>query len=382
MTRDEGEQTKRQRVLLLTMDFPPDRGGIQTMARELLARAHRTEFRVIAPSHPRAADSAFGVPVRRVPAIAPGAKTAAVLIALAARAEIRRFRPDAVLALHVLAAPGALTTRIPVVLVCHGGELRSPRIARIARWAFPRAERVIANSRFTRSVAVALGADPMKTGVISVGAPDPVDVPAHEVEALRRRLGGGRIVLSVSRLEPHKGHDRLIHALATLPEDVRLVLIGRGSAEAELREAARAAGLAERVVFAGSVDDDELPCYYVVADAFALLSRATTGERAGVEGGGIAVLEACAYGLPVVVAATGGLPETIRQEETGLLVDPDDPTAVAHALHRVLEDRALASRLGEAARAMATGERSWAGFVDAMELVLETAAKRGTEVAR
>jgi phosphatidylinositol alpha-1,6-mannosyltransferase len=240
---------------------------------------------------------------------------------------------------------------------------------------------VVANSRFTRSEAVALGADPFKVTVLPVGAPDPVDVPAGDAEALRARLGGGRLLLSVGRLEPHKGQDSLVAALPELPGDVRLVLVGEGSARAEIERAARERGIADRVVFAGRVPEAELHTYYAAADAFAVVSRATSGERAGVEGGGIALLEAGAYGLPVVAGATGGVPETIRDSENGLLVKPDDHGSVVRALRRALEDTALARRLGDAARAFATGERSWSRFVDRMEDVLEAAARRSAEVS-
>lgn len=394
MTGTEPQPAGRRRALLVTTDFPPARGGIQTMAREVLARASRTEFRVIAPAADGAAradaesvDAALadviGSPVRRVGTMGLGRRGAIAAMTLAARTEAKRWAPDVVLSLHVLASPGVLlagTPRPPLVVVTHGGELRSPRIRRVARWVFPRAERVVANSRFTRTEAIALGAEPMKTTVLPVGAPDPVGGLEPQAEALRQRLGWKRIVLSVARLEPHKGHDRLIRALAALEDDAGLVLVGEGSERARLERTAADAGVAARVVFAGVAPDDELPVYYTAADAFALLSRDTHGPRAGVEGGGIALLEACAYGLPVVAAATGGIPETIREDETGLLVNPDDGPAVARALRRVLEDRALATRLGAAGKVMATGERSWARFVERMETVLELASRRSREV--
>lgn len=367
------------RALLATMDLPPTRGGIQTMVRELCARASGIELRVIGPADggardhagARDADAALGVPVARVPRRA-GLWGTVPAVAFAVRRTIKTWRPDVVLAMHVLAAPGALRARVPVVVFTHGGEFRSRRIARVARLVLPRADRVVANSRFTRSAAVALGADPMRTAVQLVGAPDPVEVPAAEIEDTRGRVGG-RYVLCVARLEPHKGIDRLVRALPDLPEDVRLVVVGDGPERAPLEALARDRGVAGRLRMTGSVPTSELSRYFASADAFALLSRETA---TGVEGGGIVILEACAYGLPVVAAATGGIPETVRDGDTGLLVDPDDAPAVARALRRVLDDRGLAARLGENARAMATGERSWAKFTERMEAMLTEAAGR------
>jgi phosphatidylinositol alpha-1,6-mannosyltransferase len=191
------------------------------------------------------------------------------------------------------------------------------------------------------------------------------------VAALRARYGDGRLILSVARLAVHKGHDRLIEAMTMMPHDVRLVIVGDGPARAELEQ--RAAPLRDRVVFAGAVSDDDLALHYAAADVFALLSRATGG---GVEGAGIALLEACAYGLPVVAGNSGGIPETIYDSETGLLVDPNDVEAVVRALRRLLEDRELAARVSSGARALASGERSWTRFVERVEDVLETVSAR------
>lgn len=368
------------RALLTTMDFPPSRGGIQTMAREIIARAQQTAFEVIAPTDGQHAgsDDWAGVPVERVRRLAPGRRGYIPAIALATRRAIARTQPDVVLSLHANSALGAFAVRQrpPLVLVTHGGELRSRKIRQVARWCLPRAERVIANSRFTRTEAVSLGADPLCIEVLPVGAPDPTPVAPEAIAALRARIGGGRILLSVARLAEHKGHDRLIGALAALPDDVHAILVGVGPARAELERLTVSLGLTRRVTFAGEVPDADLPTYYAAADAFALLSRATTGANAGVEGGGIALLEACAYGLPVVAGSTGGIPETIHDDETGLLVDPEEHGQIVRAIRRVLDDPALSARLGAAAHAYATGERSWARFVTRLETVLARAAAR------
>ena len=361
----------RLRALLVTMDLPPTRGGIQTVAREIIARATRTDLTVIGPANPDARDDPPNVHRVR----APGRRALVAAIASAAYRRVRAEKPDVVLALHVLAAPGVLLARAPTVVVTYGGELRSSRIKRVARMVLPRARRVVAISRYTRSASVALGADPMRTSVVLVGAPEPVEVHSDRVRALRDDVGG-RFVLSVARLAPHKGQERLIAALPSLPDDVKLVLVGDGPRRDRLETQARTLGVADRVRFAGIVSDEDLPVYYAAADAFALLSQETSGATAGVEGGGIVLLEACAYGLPCVAASTGGIPETIREGETGLLVQPDDTAAVARALRRVLEDRVLADKLAANAKAMAAGERSWAHVVDRLETVLEAAAGR------
>ena len=288
------------------------------------------------------------------------------------RALIREHRPDVVLAMHPLAGPAGIAAGVPTGVMTHGGELRSRRIRALSRRVFRRAAAVVANSRFTARAAIAAGAPPERVTVIPVGVDPPVEPDPGVLAAVRARLGPWRILLCVARLEPHKGQDVLIDALPSLPDDVRLVLVGEGSARAELE--LRAAPFGERVVFAGRVADDELPAYYQAASAFALLSRETAGPRAGAEGGGIVLLEACSYGLPVVGGATGGIPETITHGVTGLLVDPDQGELVAKAVTEVLVDDALARRLAEAGKAEATTRRTWGVFTARLGEVLREAA--------
>ncbi len=358
------------RALLLTLDFPPGRGGIQTMSHQICLRSAHVVAAVV-PDAAEADPPKLSQPL--VPYVRRGRPTDVAALAMTARRAVGLYRPDVVLAMHPLAAPAALLSRVPTVIAVHGGEFRSRRIRRASRLLLPRAERVVANSAFTRRAAVALGARPDRTDVLLVGAPRARPVTGAAEARLRAELGGGRIVLSVARLEPHKGHDVLLRALPMLPADVRMVFVGRGSAGAALEEQARAAGLGDRVVFAGSVDDEALALHYAVADCFALISRETAQN---VEGGGIVLLEAMAYGAPVVAGATGGVPETVTDGETGLLVDPTDPAEVARAIGRALSDRPLASRLTRAGRALATGERSWSAYVRRLDEVLVRAAAR------
>lgn len=353
------------RVVVATLDLAPTVGGIQTMTAELLARATRTSFRVVAPADPGHELVSLKVPVRRVRSVARGRRGFVPAVALVARDELRRGGHLG-LAMHPLAALGFLGQPKPFVVFTHGGELRSQRIRRAARIVFPRASRVLCNSRFTRSEAVALGADPMHCEVIPPGAPDPVAVDARAVEEIRTRLGTP-LLLCVARLVPHKGQDALIEALTRLPS-ARALLVGSGPHESRLRALAHAKGVADRVTFTGHLSGAELPRYLAAADVFVLLSRAVSvGESAGVEGAGIAILEAMSMGLPVIAATTGGIPETVIDGTTGLLVDPLDIRSVATKINRILEDASLRATLTANALALVTGDRSWNRFAQRVE---------------
>jgi phosphatidylinositol alpha-1,6-mannosyltransferase len=364
------------RTVVATLDLAPTHGGIQTMTAELARGATRLNIRLVAPSvrgH-RAVDLAEGWSIRRVPGIGPGRRMHIPTLALAARRELSHA--DLGIAMHPNAALGFLGQRKPFIVVTHGGELRSPKIRRVARAVFPRAARVICNSRYTRSEAIALGADPLRCEVIPPGAPAPRDVPPERSAALRDRLGAKRIVLCVARLVPHKGQDALIEALTYL-DDTHLVLIGTGPHEARLRALTQAKAVEGRITFAGRVAEDELAAWYAAADVFAMCSTSiSAGETAGVEGAGIAILEAMSMKVPVVAAPTGGIPETVIDGTTGLLAPAEQPAAIARAIERIWRDEALRARIVEEAFRLVTTERSWSRFVQRIEDVCLLVTRR------
>ena len=160
------------------------------------------------------------------------------------------------------------------------------------------------------------------------------------------------VVLFVGRIDPIKGIDTLLNAVANLTEagtDALTVLVGGDldatgmptGALARVAEDAQSAGIRDRIVFAGSVPHQELPVYYRAADIVTVPSR--------YESFGLTAVEAMGCGVPVVASRAGGLRFTIDEEESGLLVPHSDPGALAHALARVLADRVLKERLGAGA---------------------------------
>jgi phosphatidylinositol alpha-1,6-mannosyltransferase len=369
-----------KRLLITTVDFPPTRGGIQTMTREIAARiAGRYEVRVVAPADTGAADvdRALAYPVHRAMPIPGGRLGAFGAVNLAAWREAGGFHPDAVLAMHALAAPGALARGIPTAVATHAAELRSPRIRRVARRVFPRVSSIIAVSSYSASESIALGAPADRVTLIPNGAPVPKDVSKEAVAQLRARYGLGEdpVLLSIARLMPHKGIDTVIRSLGDLPPRTRYLVVGDGPYRTELERLAAGRGVSDRVSFAGNVSDETIPVCYAAADVFALVSREIGGGAGGTEGCPVSLLEASAYGLPIVTSRIGGIADAITHDRTGLLVDPEDAGEVIRALSGVLGSPALASRLGNEAKRVATTERSWATVVERIVQVLEGIAR-------
>ena len=190
----------------------------------------------------------------------------------------------------------------------------------------------------------------------------------HDAHASLRGGQRGLCIGTVGTLRQAKGHDVLLRAFAALPRelDARLVVVGDGPLASMLRDVAVDLGIAERVRWLGARDDIEsiLPQF----DVFAFPSRE--------EGLGIALLEAMAAGLPVVAARSGGIPEIVRDGETGLLVPPDDARALTAALRRMTAHPPLRHELGIRAEAYARRHHNPDRYVDAMLALYEEALTR------
>ncbi|HXG62895.1 MAG TPA: GT4 family glycosyltransferase PelF, partial [Planctomycetota bacterium] len=321
------------------------RGGAQRVVLELLSRLPRGEFEPALVCG--AADGgllpearAAGVEVILIPELVREVRPRADAAAGARLAALfRRRRPDVVHAhtykAGMLAGVAARWAGVPAVIVSPHGHIFAPgaRIPgvpaggwklRFLRWATSAAQawahRVTALSETDRSQQIALGLGAASRYVV---VPNGIDVERYA--APRPRLFAGRpVVGAVGRFSPEKGQGVLLEAFAraraALPA-ARLVLVGYGEAEGELREAAARAGLGETVVFAGERDSAE------VLSSFDVFVQPSLYESQG-----LAILEAMAAGCPVIATDVGGVRDVVRDGETGVLVPAGDPAALAAAI--------------------------------------------------
>jgi phosphatidylinositol alpha-1,6-mannosyltransferase len=370
------------RTLVVTNDFPPRQGGIQTFVAALLACRPPESVVVLASDAPGSAeyDAALPYPVlrQRTGMLLPTPRVARVAAEL-----VRRHGCDS--AFFGAAAPlGLLAPALRsagvrhLVGATHGHEtgwvaLPGPRqvlqriagsldvLTYISEYTRGRLEPALA--RRTRMVQLSPGVD--------------VDhfTPEADGAAVRRRYGLGEapVVVCVSRLVARKGQDVLVagwpRVLARHPA-ARLLLVGSGPAEQSLRRAVAARGLSDSVVLAGPIPQADLPGHYAAGDVFAMPCRTRRGGL-DVEGLGMVFLEAAACGRPVVAGTSGGAPETVQEGVTGHVVDPRSPELVADTLADLLDDPARARAMGAAGRAWVEQRWSWttiaAGFADLLE---------------
>jgi phosphatidylinositol alpha-1,6-mannosyltransferase len=183
------------------------------------------------------------------------------------------------------------------------------------------------------------------------------------------------VVVCVSRLVPRKGQDALIRALPAIRRRVpgaALLVVGGGPYRSTLSRLARDSGVADDVVFTGTVAWEELPAHYAAGDVYAMPCRTRRGGL-DVEGLGIVYLEASATGLPVVAGDSGGAPDAVRAGETGYVVGGRDIAAIADRVATLLTDPELARRLGAAGRAWVEAEWGWQTQADRMRALLTDA---------
>lgn len=263
---------------------------------------------------------------------------------------------------------------LPYHLFAHGVDMLVPLYGRLPEWRardMTGAVRVIACSRATASLASDRFALATAPAVVhpSAGAPPPREAVVRRASELRGELGlaDGPVVLSVGRLVPRKGFDRVLDGVAELRAtwpSLQYIVVGDGPERARLEVQARERGVTGAVHFLGAVDELTKWAAYDVCDVFAMPNRVLGGSDW--EGFGIVFLEAAVARRAAIGGNTGGVPDAVVDGVTGLLVDPEDANGFTGSLRRLLEDGALRARLGEHAAAWAARERSADASVDAL----------------
>jgi phosphatidylinositol alpha-1,6-mannosyltransferase len=358
-----------RRHLLVTNDFPPKIGGIQSYLWELWRRLDPDSFSVLtASSDPGAAafdaaQRAEGISISRVGASTLFFPTAAT------RRKIEQRAAEVGADLVVLdpAFPlGMVGPRLslPAVQLLHGAEVtvpgRLPGSAQMLHRLLKGSAGVIAAGPYPEAEARrAARGDLPPVLQIPPGVDTERFVPLDRADRLSARsaLGlpaEGPLVVSVSRLVPRKGMDTLIRAAVLLRErhpDLTVAIGGTGRDAKRLERLVATTGAPVRLL--GRVPDDALPRLVGAADVFAMACRS---RWAGLEqeGFGIVFLEAAAAGVPQVAGSSGGSADAVADAETGIVLRrSDDPGELAGAIGTLLDDPGLAARMGSAGRARA-----------------------------
>ncbi len=355
--------------LLVTNDFPPKIGGIQSLLWEWWRRLPPDSFTVLTSPYQGAAEfdaaQAFRVERVREPVLLPHPLMVRRVDDLAHETGAGLVVLDPALPLGLIGP----SLSLPYDVVLHGAEVtvpgRLPGSKQALAHVLRRARHVIAAGGYPAVEAERAAEQSLPITVVPPG----VDVerfrPLSDVErsAARAKFGlpdDAELVVSISRLVPRKGFDTAIRAVAELRRsrpDLILAISGRGRDEQRLR---RLAGELEAPVrFLGRVDNDDLPLLYGCGDVFAMLCRNRWGGLEQ-EGFGIVFVEAAACGVPQVAGDSGGAAEAVADGETGIVVrTPDDHMAAAEAFATLLDDAARRRAMAVASRRRAIDEFSY-----------------------
>jgi phosphatidyl-myo-inositol dimannoside synthase len=359
------------RLLVVTNDFPPRPGGIQSFLHGVVSQLPPDEV-VVFTSRWRGcdewdADAPFTVVRHDTSVLLPTPAVGRHATALLKKHGCAAVWFGAAAPLGLLAPSLRSAGAQRVIATTHGHEVG---------WAaLPGARSLLRRIASNADVMTYLG-DYTRTRLARAVAPydDRLRrlVPGVDTSMFRPEAGGGElraslgladrpVIVCVSRLMPRKGQDSLIRALPAIRSrvpDAALVLVGGGPSRNRLRRLAQDEGVGEHVIFTGSVDHDELPAWYGVGDVFAMPCR----ERLGgldVEGLGMVFLEAAACGLPVVAGVSGGSVDAVREGDTGHIVDGRDVGWLAATISELLSDQERAAAMGARGRQWVSDDWSW-----------------------
>lgn len=370
------------RHLFVTVDYPPDLGGMARRHVELCRRLASDGVIVstVAATDAQRFDQKEPYHIAREPFTFQGAKTATNRWRWARSIARRAAAVDVIHCGNIrpcgyplmLARRGAAP--VPYLLYVNGSDLLQERekitASAMKRWFVRRLLRqsagIVANSAWTAETAwalcQALGIDVVDRIVaIDLGTDPEQFRPENDRGALRASLGwqGLCMALTVARLVPHKGQDIALRAMAAVLREhptLRYLMVGDGPNEQALRHLAGDLGIADRVVFAGAMSDADVAEAYATSDVYIGLSRQ---NGTAIEGFGISFIEASASGIPVIAGDSGGVRSAVRDGETGVVVKPNEPDAVASALRQLLASPERRKALGRAGRRAVETHYNW-----------------------
>jgi phosphatidyl-myo-inositol dimannoside synthase len=379
------------RCLIVTNDFPPRQGGIETFVYELACRFPSDEVVVYTSSEAGAErfDANLSFPVVRDVArrLLPVRRVADRACELA-----RAYRCDRVW--FGAAAPlGLLAQRLrdtgvqQMVATTHGHEVwwaRLPASRQALRRIADRVDTLTYLGSYTQAALAPAISKPAAARMARLTPGVDTSRFAPDVDAstirTRYRLGGRPVILAVSRLVARKGQDMLIRALPAIRRavpDAVMLLVGTGPDHARLRRLTARLELTDAVIFVGGVPHRHLPQFYAAADVFAIPCR-TRLRGLEPEGLGIVFLEAAAAGLAVVAGDSGGAPEAVRHGETGYVVDSRSPRETAARLTELLTNSTAARAMGEKGRHWVHTEWTWDTSYQQLARMLDGTAPRHT----
>ena len=375
------------RTLVVTNDFGPRAGGIESFVNALVERAPRDSVVVHASGQDgdKEYDSQLfartGVRVVRdaMKMLLPTPGLARRVTKTARDFECTSAWFGAAAPLGILAPSLRRAGITRAIATTHGHEVwwaRSPGTKQLLHRIGEVTDVVTYLGEYTHERIGAALSDQAQSRMVQLtpGVDELLFRPGLDSAEIRAQLGfkDRPLIVTVGRLTPRKGQDRLIEALPEVRKrvkDAALVICGEGPYRARLENQIRDLNLSEHVRMVGRVPLSDLPRYLSAGQIFAMPSR---NRHAGleVEGLGIVYLEASACGIPVIAGNSGGAPDAVREGITGFVVDGEDRRALVERIVTLLDDPSLAKRMGAAGRVFVEEKWRWDEIVKQHQAML------------
>lgn len=351
--------------LLITLEYPPFKGGIATYLEALVSQWKPEDVVVLADRSKNAFihDQNQKYTIVRTPLLS-GMTLKWLRAYYEAKKIIKDHAIDHVVISHILPMGYvALLLGKPYTVILHGMDIllaqRNPIKAFLTKKILQKAAYIIANSEFTKREI--LRVDPNLT--VIVGYP----CPAQKIRELARapqpryKDTDTFTCLSVNRLVSRKGNDTTIDAIALLRDrgitDIRYVIVGKGVYKEALNKKITQYDLSDQVVIYTDISNEDLHAWYSSADLLCMPARRE--NQYDVEGFGIVFLEAALYGLPAIAGESGGMSEAVIDGVTGIIVDSSDVESLADAIYYLYTHREEMSHMGNQAQERVVRDFTW-----------------------
>lgn len=370
---ESGCEILNMKTLIVTLEYPPQIGGIASYVYNFLRHVPNEDFVLCAPRAPgeREFDVANPWKTYRRDQFGPvwphWLRLFPQIVSISKMERIDELHIHQVLPGGYIGLLMLKIFHIPYTIFLHGSDVSAGTKTRWKEMWFSlilrNAKKVVVNSKFLER-RVKSKVDDLKD--FSIVYPCPGEnflqiVESSELENLRTKLAlhGKKVVLTVSRMVDGKGYPHIIRVLNEVSREIPNVVwlfIGDGPKRESILNLVQKNYLQNVVRFLGAVPNDQLPPYFQVADLFVLLCHA---DEEAAESWGSVFLEAAASGLPVVAGRVGGVEEAVDHLHTGLVVDVYQGRNVVNSIIELLRDDSLASKLGKAGKERVEREFTW-----------------------
>lgn len=361
-----------KKLLIATIEFPPQRGGIANYLAGLAGGLAQDKVAVLSLRHGGEKNFDGRQPYRiyRKKLFFKIFWPKWLPIVWHLWRVARREKAEAILAGQILPVGTAayLLNKIfvlPYFVSCHGMDVLtaalSPHKKKLMNKILAQAAGVVANSEFTKKELTKLGVPENKISIIYPCPEGEEGIDQEKLLEIKNRLGlaDKKIILTVGRLVARKGHNRVVEALPMILKRVPqaiYVIIGDGPERENLKLQIANLKLDNEILLLGEVSEAKKTAFYQLCDVFVMVPRQIGPD---VEGFGTVYLEANQYGKPVVASRSGGVAEAVADGVTGLLVEPENKDQIAEAVIKILADENLAKKLGERGRERVSKEFNW-----------------------